>query len=134
MNAAEATLVFTALLLLVSGTITGVFMAQVRMSRPDTPKYLRFAHLASYGQVPILLGIVVVLGFSEMSPGFDLATAIVVSVGTVLLVAKDVVNWTSGTKDEFAEQTLGFKIGNLFGLVHVAGIVMVGVVAVSSLS
>lgn len=134
MTAAEAILVFTALALLVSGTVTGVFMARYRMDHPDTPKYLRFAHLASYGQVPILLGIVVVLGFSEMSAGFDLATSIVVSAGTLLLVLKDVVNWTSGTKDEFAEKTLGFKIGNLFGLVHVAGIVMVAVVAASGVN
>ena len=133
MTTAEAILVFTALALMVSGTVTGVLMAKHRMSHPDTPKYLRFAHLASYGQVPILLGFAFVLGFSEMSGGFDLATSVVVSLGTVLLVVKDLVNWTSGTKDEFVEQTLGFQIANLFGLVHVAGIVMLSVVAVSAL-
>lgn len=133
MTAAEGILVMTALALMVSGTVTGVLMARFRMDHPDTPKYLRFAHLASYGQVPILLGIAFVLGFSEMSAGFDLATSVMVSLGTVLLVVKDLINWTSGTKDEFAEQTLGFKIGNLFGLVHVVGILMVAVLAVSAL-
>jgi hypothetical protein len=133
MTTANSILILTAIALLFSGAITGFFMSRVRMSEPDTPKYLRFAHLASYGQAPILLGVVVVLGFSGMSQAFDTATAIVVSAGAVLLVVKDLVNWIAGTADEFVEQTAGFKIALLFGPVHVAGLVMVAIAAISGM-
>lgn len=131
MTTADAILILTAVALLFSGAVTGFFMSRIRMSQPETPKYLRFAHLASYGQAPILLGVVVVLGFSGMSAAFDTATAVVFSVGAVLLVVKDLVNWRAGTADEFVEQTTGYRIALLFGPVHVIGLVMVAIAAVS---
>lgn len=133
MTTANAILILTAIVLLFSGAVTGFFMSRIRLSQPDTPKYLRFAHLASYGQAPILLGVVVILGFSGMSEGFDTATAVVFSGGAVLLVVKDLVNWLAGTKDEFVEQTTGYKIALLFGPVHVAGLVMVAIAALTGL-
>ena len=134
MTTANAILILTAVGLLFSGAVTGVFMSRIRLSQPDTPKYLRYAHLASYGQAPILLGVLVILGFSGMSAGFDTATAIVFSAGAVLLVIKDLVNWLAGTTDEFAEQTTGYKIALLFGPVHVVGLVMVAIAAITGLS
>ena len=133
MTTANAILILTAIALLFSGAATGFFMSRIRLSQPDTPKYLRFAHLASYGQAPILLGVVVILGFSGMSEAFDTATAVVFSAGAVLLVVKDLINWLAGTKDEFVEQTTGYKIALLFGPVHVAGLVMVAIAAITGL-
>lgn len=133
MTNAEAVLILTAVALLFSGAVTGFFMARIRRSEPDPPKYLRFAHLASYGQAPILLGVVVVLDFSGMSEAFDFTTAIIFSAGAVLLVVKDLVNWLAGTKDEFAEQTAGYKLALLFGPVHVIGLVMVAMAAITGL-
>lgn len=134
MNTADSILILTAIALLFSGAVTGFFMSRIRLSQPDTPKYLRFAHLASYGQAPILLGVVVVLGFSGMSETFNTATAIVFSAGAVLLVAKDLVNWLAGTKDEFVEQTTGYKIALLFGPVHVSGLILVAIAAIAGLN
>lgn len=133
MTTANAILILTAIALLFSGAATGFLMSRIRLSQPDTPKYLRFAHLASYGQAPILLGVVVILGFSGMSEAFDTATAVVFSAGAVLLVVKDLINWLAGTKDEFVEQTTGYKIALLFGPVHVAGLVMVAIAAITGL-
>jgi hypothetical protein len=134
MSTANAILILTAVVLLFSGAVTGFFMSRIRLSEPETPKYLRFAHLASYGQAPILLGIVVLLGFSGMSESFNVVTAAVFAVGAVLLVIKDLVNWLSGTRDEFQEQTAGYKIALLFGPVHVVGLVLVAIAAVAGLS
>jgi hypothetical protein len=58
----------------------------------------------------------------------------VFAVGAVLLVIKDLVNWLSGTRDEFQEQTAGSKIALLFGPVHVVGLVLVAIAAVAGLS
>jgi len=131
MTNANAVLILTAVALLFSGAGTGFFMARIRLTEPDPPKYLRFAHLASYGQAPILLGVVVVLGFSGMSEAFNLSTAIVFSAGAVLLVVKDLVNWLAGTEDEFVEQTAGYKLALLFGPLHVVGLVMVAIAAIT---
>lgn len=133
MTTANAILILTAVALLFSGAATGFFMSRIRLSAPETPKYLRFAHLASYGQAPILLGVVVVLGFSGMSEGFNTATAVVFSAGAILLVVKDLINWVAGTRDEFVEQTAGYKIALLFGPVHVIGLVMVAITAITGL-
>lgn len=133
MTTTNAILILTALALLVSGAVTGFFMSRIRLSEPDAPKYLRFAHLASYGQAPILLGIVVVLGFSGMSEAFNTATAVVFSAGAILLVVKDLVNWLTGTSDEFVEQTAGYQIALLFGPLHVIGLVMVAIAAITGL-
>jgi hypothetical protein len=132
-STADAILILSAVALLFSGAVTGFFMSKVRMSEPDTPKYLRYAHLASYNQAPILIGVVVVLGFSTMPAWFDLATAVVVSAAALLLVAKDLVNWLAGTADEFVEQTAGFRMALAFGPLHVIGLVMVAVVAIGAL-
>lgn len=133
MTVPTAVLVFTAIVLLAVGVVTGVAMSRVRLGEPETPKYLRYAHLAAYGQAPLLLGIAWLLGFSSMSSGFDLTTAAVVSLGAGLLVAKDLVNWLSGTVDEFREQDLGYRIGAVFGVVHAVGVGMVAVVAISAI-
>lgn len=133
MTTADSILILTAIALLFSGAVTGVFMSRIRLTQPDTPKYLRFAHLASYMQAPILLGVVVIIGFSGMSDSFNTATAVVFSAGAVLLVVKDLVNWLAGTRDEFVEQTAGYKIALMFGPVHVAGLVMVAIASIAGL-
>lgn len=92
MTTADSILILTAVALLFTGAVTGFFMSRIRLTQPDTPRYLRFSHLASYMQAPILLGVVVVLGFSGMSETFDTATPIVFSAGAVLLVVQDLVN------------------------------------------
>lgn len=133
MTTASAILILTAVALLFSGAMTGLAMSRLRTAGPETPKYLRFAHVGSYGQAPILLGVVVVLGFSGMPAAFDAATAVVFSTGAVLLVVKDVVNWLAGTEDEFAEQTAGYRIALVFGPVHVVGLVMLAIAAITGL-
>lgn len=134
MTTADSILVLTAIGLLFSGSVTGFFMSRIRLSAPDAPKYLTTAHVGSYMQAPILLGIVIVLGFSGMSDAFNTAAAVVFSVGAVLLVVKDLVNWLAGTKDEFVEQTTGYKIALIFGPIHVIGLVMVAIAAVAGLN
>lgn len=133
MTLAEQVLVLSAVALLIGGSVTGIFMSQVRTTEPEVPKYLRFAHLAGYMQAPILLGIVIALQFSGMSTGFDNATAIVMSAGAVLLFAKDVVNWRMETADEFREKGLGYQLGAVSGLTQFAGLVMVAIAVVSGL-
>ena len=133
MTAPQAVLVVGGLVLLFAGAITGIFMSVERMNQPTNQKYLRFAHLASYGQAPMLFGLAFALGYSGMSASFDLWTAWVLVAGAGLLVLKDLVNWLTATEDEFVEQGAGFRIAGVFGPVHVIGLVLVSISVVSGL-
>jgi len=42
----------------------------------------------------------------------------------VLLLAKDTLNWRQGVTDEFAQNSLGLKLGTVFGLLHIVGPVL----------
>jgi hypothetical protein len=42
---------------------------------------------------------------------------------SALLLVKDTLNWRQGVTDEFAENSLGLKVGKVFGLLFVVGVV-----------
>jgi hypothetical protein len=50
-----------------------------------------------------------------------------------LLVIKDTLNWRQGIQDEFAEQSLGLRIGMVFGPVHTIGLAAATVCVFSGL-
>lgn len=133
MTTPQAILIIGGLVLLFVGAITGIFMSVERMNQPTNQKYLRSAHLAGYGQAPILVALAFAIGFSGMSGAYDLWTAWVVVAGAGLLVLKDLVNWRMAVADEFVEKGLGFQIAGVFGPVHVIGLVMVTVAVVTGL-
>ena len=133
MTTADQILVIGAIVLLFAGFGTGVIMSQIRATKPEPPKYLRFAHMASYMQAPILLALVIVMGFSERSDGFNTATAAVVTAGAALLVVKDLVNWARGVGDEFHEKGSGYQLALVMGPLQLVGLVMVAIAAASGL-
>ena len=130
MTTATTILAATAVALLLVGAVTGIAMARQREDGPDTDTYLRFAHLAAYGQAPILLGVIVLLDHATPSPTLATVSAVTLASSAVLLVAKDLVNWRTGTRDEFAEHGTGYRIGLVFGPVHLVAIVALGIVVV----
>jgi hypothetical protein len=50
-----------------------------------------------------------------------------------LLVIKDTINWQQGIQDEFAEQSLGLRIGVVFGPIHIIGLGLATVCVFSGL-
>lgn len=133
MTTADQILVIGAITLLFTGFGTGVIMSRIRAEQPEPPKYLRFAHMASYMQAPILLALVIVMGFSTRSDGFNTATAAVVTAGAALLVVKDLVNWSGGVGDEFQEKGPGYQLALVMGPLQLVGLVMVAIAAASGL-
>jgi len=133
MTTADQILVIGAIVLLFAGFGTGVIMSQIRATKPEPPKYLRFAHMAAYMQAPILLALVIVMGFSTRSDGFNTATAAVVTAGAALLVVKDLVNSARGVGDEFQEKGSGYQLALVMGPLQLAGLVMVAIAAASGL-
>ncbi len=133
MTTADEILVLTGLGLLFLGVLTGVAMSAQRQQGPTTNRYLTLAHLAAYMQAPILFGLVLALQLSDLTAWWETLAATLSGVGAVLLVLKDTVNWRQGVVDEFAEQSLGFRIAVPMVACQVVGLTIISVGAVSGL-
>ncbi|MFV0307576.1 MAG: hypothetical protein ACK5OX_07520 [Desertimonas sp.] len=131
MTTAERLLALTAVVLLVGGVCTGLVMGRLRETAPDTPKYLRLAHVGAYMQAPLVIGMLVLIRLAAPSDGVATVTALLISAGALSLFAKDLINWRLGVVDEFQPHGVGYALGTVSSLLQVAGLVMVTVVVLA---
>ena len=128
---ASRILLWGGFVMLLAGIATGLMMSRVRATDPDTPKYLRFAHLSGYMQALILFGLVVAVAASEMPSWLETLGASLVVAGAVLLTAKDLINHARDVSDEFREKGLGYSLGAVMFPLHLSGIVILGIGALT---
>ena len=128
---ASRILLWGGFVMLLAGIATGLMMSRVRETEPDTPKYLRFAHVSGYMQAPILFGLVVAVAASEMPSWLETLGASLVVAGAVLLTAKDLINHARDVSDEFREKGLGYSLGAVMFPLHLSGIVILGIGALT---
>ncbi|MGZ8766189.1 MAG: hypothetical protein ACXW2C_10915 [Acidimicrobiia bacterium] len=108
---------------LLVGAITGIPMGLVRQGGAEVvPKYLTMLHMAGLMHGPILIAVGVALTISTLSPWIDTTAAVILAIASGLLLLKDTLNWRQGVADEFAEQTVGLRIGSLFGPLEIVGL------------
>src|SRR5215472_5107679 len=105
-TAAEKVLIAGGVLNLAYGALLGYPIVVIRAKgAPAAPRYLLAAHIGALLHAAILLGLVWAARLSTLSPGWlDLAAWLVV-VSSVLIAAKDTVNWLTGVQDEFGEKS-----------------------------
>jgi len=130
---AEKVLIVGGIAALWVGVVTGMFMGRVRETEPVVPKYLNLAHVGGFMAGPMLLGLVFALALSDLSDTLEAlaAWALVASAG--LLAVKDLHNWRTGVVDEFAERSLGFRLGVASSVLLVAGLATLTVGVVSGI-
>ena len=63
----------------------------------------------------------------------DTTAAALLAAASVLLLAKDTLNWRQGITDEFAQNSLGLKLGTVFGPLHIVGLVLATAGVISGL-
>lgn len=117
--------------MLIAGIVTGLLMSRIRATEPDTPKYLRFAHLSGYMQAPILFGLVIAVAASDLTAWLEILGASLVVAGAVLLTSKDLLNHARGVRDEFREKGLGYSLGAIMFPLHLAGVLILGIGALT---
>ena len=123
MSTASKVLVVAGMINLLIGALSGIPMGLVRRrGAPVVPKYLTMVHLGGLMHGPILLGIAFALTISTLSPWIATAAALTLAFASGLLVIKDTLNWRQGIQDEFAEESLGLRIGMVFGPIHIIGL------------
>lgn len=108
---------------LLVGGLSGIPMANVRQAgAPVVPKYLTMVHMAGLMHGPILIAVGFALTTSTMTAWLNTTAAVMLATASALLLIKDTLNWRQGVTDEFAESSLGLKVGRVFGPLFVVGI------------
>ena len=134
MSTASKILVVAGMFNLLVGAFAGIPMALERQKgAAAVPKYLTMVHLGGLMHGPILLGVGFALTISTLSSWIATAAAIILAGASLLLIIKDTINWRQGTLDEFAENSLGLKFGNVFGPVHIVGLLLASACVLSGL-
>ena len=70
---------------------------------------------------------------STTSPWVATTAAVILAVASLLLIAKDAINWRQGITDEFGQDSLGLKFGVVFGPVHIVGLLLASACVLSGL-
>ena len=104
-TAAEKVLIAGGVLNLAYGVLLGYPITVIRVKgAPATPRYLMAAHLSTLLHATVLLGLVWAARLSTLGPGWQDVAAWLVVISSVLIAAKDTVNWLTGVQDEFSEK------------------------------
>lgn len=104
------------------GFVLGVPLAAARMKAPHAPRHLVTTHLSALIQGAIHLGLGFGVGMVSLGAGWTIAAAWLIVAASVLELVGGTVNWLSGTGDQFAERSLGFRINSLVGPPAILGI------------
>src|SRR5215469_3416379 len=103
---AEKVLITGGVLNLAYGVLLGYAIVVIRLKgAPATPRYLMAAHISTLLHAAVLLGLVWAARLSTLDTGWEEAAAWLLVVSSVLIAAKDTVNWLTGVKDEFGEKS-----------------------------
>lgn len=135
LSTATRLLLGAAMVQLLVGALSGLPMALVRQrpGAPPVPKYLAMVHTGGLMHGPILATAALGISVSTLASWIDTTAAVLLAVASVLLTVKDTVNWRQEVADEFAENSLGLKFGQLFGPVHLLGLILAAVCTASGI-
>ncbi len=131
MDTASKMMILGGVLNLFYGLLLGIPAGVIRQKQPTYSKYLRFVHIGALMWGPILISLALALELSTLDAGFELLAAWFMVGSSVLLNAKDTINWLRGTQDEFAEKArLPLALGGLSSVGSLLGIliILIGVV------
>ena len=126
METASRLLILGGVLNIAFGLVNGIPIALQRQTRPDYSKYLRLIHVGALMWGPILISLAVALTLSPLDAGLETVAAALMVTASLLLNAKDTINWRMGIKDEFAEKRqIPQLLGALFFLTSLISIAII---------
>ena len=131
MELAGKILILAGVLNIAYGLLTGIPAGMIRQKSPTYPKYLRFVHMGALMWGPILISLALALELSTLEEGFELLAVWFMVGSSILLNAKDTINWLTGVRDEFAEKPrLPLALGGLSAVGSLLGIsiIIIGVI------
>ena len=127
MTTAQSIFLVYGVVALAYGFVLGIPMAASRMKAPQASRHLVTTHLSGIIQGAVHFGLVVAIGFAELSASLAVAAAWLIVAGSGLELVGGTLNWLAGTGDQFAEKSLGFRLNSLVGPPAIAGIAIVAI-------
>lgn len=122
MELAAKILIMGGVLNIAYGLLTGIPAGIIRQNSPSYSKYLRFVHIGALMWGPILISLALAIELSPLGETVELVAAWLMVIASVLLGAKDTINWLTKIEDEFAEKpVLPLALGGLSSLASLAG-------------
>jgi hypothetical protein len=115
------------------GFVLGLPLAAARMKAAQAPRHLVTTHLSAIIQGAVHLGLAFIAGVFELGAGWANVAAGLIVTASVLEVVGGTLNWLSGTGDQFAEKSLGFRFNSLVGPPAIVGMVIVAVGVIRAL-
>lgn len=109
------------------GLLTGIPAGMIRQNSPTYSKYLRFVHIGALMWGPILISLALAIELSTLDENMELLAVWFMVGSSVLLNAKDTINWLSGVEDEFVEKKarLPVALGGLSAVGSLLGITII---------
>lgn len=109
------------------GFVLGVPLAGARMKAPQAPRHLVTTHVSAIIQGGVHFGLAFIAGVFVLEAGWANAAAWLIVTASALEIVGGTINWLSGTGDQFAEKSLGFRFNSLVGPPAIVGMVIVAV-------
>lgn len=130
MTTAQTIFTTYGVLILTYGFLLGVALAAQRMRSESAQRHLGATHLSTLIQGAVHLGLAFAAGFVELQSGWVIAGAWLLVAASALETIGGTVNWLTGTGDQFAERSLGFRLNSLVGPPAILGmgIMAIGVI------
>lgn len=126
MEAAMKILILGGVLNIAYGLLTGIPAGMIRQNSPTYSKYLRFVHIGALMWGPILISLSVALSVSALDANAALLAAWLMVIASVMLDAKDTINWLLKVSDEFAQKPrLPLALGVLSSLASIVGVAII---------
>jgi hypothetical protein len=123
MTVAEKVLIVGGVLNLAYGALLGYPIVVIRAKgAPAVPRYLMATHISVLLHAAILLGLVWAARLSTLGSGWEDVAAWLVVGSSVLIAAKDTLNWLTGVQDEFGEKAKTVPLGALGAVAEPLGI------------
>lgn len=133
MTTAQTIFIIYGVLILSYGFLLGIPLAAQRTRNQTAQRYLVTTHLSALMQGAVHLGLAFAAGFVELQSGWVIGAAWLLVAASALETIGGTVNWLTGTGDQFAERSLGFRLNSLVGPPALLGIgiMAIGVIGVA---
>jgi hypothetical protein len=111
-SAAQRILIGYGTLILAVGFLLGTVLGAVRMKAPQA-RNLAMAHVETLMQSAMVLGLAFVMGAVGFRSTTATWAAVLLVIGSIMQATGVTLNWITGTEDQFAERSPGFRLNSV---------------------
>ena len=123
MSSAERLLISYGTIVLIAGFVLGTVLGMLRMRSPVI-RTLNAAHVETLMQAAMHLGLAFAFGAVGFTSTAAMWAAVLLVVGSAMQAIGATLNWTTHTRDQFAERSPGWILNSLSTFVSWPGLIL----------